>query len=202
MNDDTTNRPANDNRPAPGAAPTRAAADPPEGDAGRTPAALLARALQARFAAAARLAVALGLIAAGAEEFTRVSTGDREHGFPEGSDYGCLYPQDDLSAAQAEEIARRAAQDVRAEAERLARGAAPDLAGAVAGALAEWEEGAEIERANMARLREEQDREEEEAEQRRGGDAAAGETAPAAVTLDDALASLVPGLSLSKERGT
>ena len=126
----------------------------------RTTAALLARSLQARFAAVARQSVALALARFGADQFTHFTTGDYCHGFPEGSDYGALCPQDDLSEPQAEGIFRSAGEAVQAEARHMTEGASPEMAALLTLALAQWEEGAALEWANMTRIRENLDREE------------------------------------------
>ena len=133
-----------------------------EPEARRTPAALLARSVQARFAAVARQAVALGLARAGAAEFVRITTGDFAHGFPEGSDYGALCEQDDLTKAQAEAIYHDAGQAVRAEAAHMRAGTDPEAAALITEQLAEWEEGAALEWAHMRETREKIDREDAE----------------------------------------
>ena len=133
-----------------------------EPEARRATAALLARSVQARFAAVARQAVALGLARAGAEEFTRITTGDLAHGFPEGSDYGALCPEDDLTKAQAAAIHEAAVQTVQSEAKRLMADASPEAVVLVAVQLAEWLEGSTAEWANACSIREQLDREDEE----------------------------------------
>ena len=161
MTDDTRKDPAPKNATSRDAAKP-SEAEPRNKEARRTTAELLARSLQARFAAVARQSVALALAKASADEFTHITTGDYAHGFPEGSDYGALCPQDDLSKQQAEDIFREAGEAVQAEAKHMAQGASPHMAAAVAEQLARWEEGAALEWANMTRIREKLDREDAE----------------------------------------
>ncbi len=114
---------------------------------------LLARAVQERLRAAARQSVAIGLCRAGSENFTRVSVMDLPDGFPMGSEYGALCPQDDLSEAQARSIFQEAKQAVREEAGRLKYGASSELAPVITRQLAEWEQGAPREWKNMREVR-------------------------------------------------
>ncbi len=148
-------------------AATRAAdnASIPEARRADGAAALLGRAVHERLAAAARLAVAVGLAEAGAERFAGL-TGQGD-GFPQGSDYGALCPQEDLSRAQAEVIHQDAQAAVQAEAERMTQDA-PRRAAVIARQLAAWQEGAALEWADMVRIKAELDREDAEDAARAG----------------------------------
>ena len=189
MNDDTTNKAVNETSDA---ATTRAAAKDQDDAARRTPAALLARSLQARFAAVARQSVALGLFRAGAEEFTHVSTADYcddfpEDGFPEGSYYGALFPQDDLSPAQALAIFQAAGQAVQAEAKHMTAGTNRETAAVITGdfiaaQLAEWEEAAALDWVRLCEMRERMLREDDAVDARKAAEETAQQADPEATT--------------------